>query len=35
LYSTDYFAFEAGGLVVAYIPVPEEVSFGARAQCER
>jgi DNA-binding transcriptional MerR regulator len=32
LYSTDYFAFEAGGLVVAYIPVAEEVSIGGRTR---
>jgi DNA-binding transcriptional MerR regulator len=32
LYSTDYFSFEAGGLVVAYIPVAEEVSFGDRTR---
>jgi DNA-binding transcriptional MerR regulator/effector-binding domain-containing protein len=28
LYSTEYFAFEAGGEVVAYVPVAAEVSAG-------
>jgi effector-binding domain-containing protein len=32
LYSTDYFAFEAGGLVVAYIPVAEDVRLGGRVR---
>jgi DNA-binding transcriptional MerR regulator len=32
LYSTDYFSLEAGGLVVAYIPVADEVSFGDRTR---
>jgi DNA-binding transcriptional MerR regulator len=32
LYSTEYFAFEAGGLVVAYIPIAEEVSFSGRVR---
>jgi DNA-binding transcriptional MerR regulator len=32
LYSTDYFALETGGLVVAYIPVAEDVRSGARTR---
>jgi DNA-binding transcriptional MerR regulator/effector-binding domain-containing protein len=32
LYSADYFAFEAGGEVVAYIPVTEEVDSGGRTR---
>lgn len=32
LYSAEYFAFDAGGEVVAYIPVADEVSPGGRAR---
>jgi DNA-binding transcriptional MerR regulator len=32
LYSTDYFALETGGLVVAYIPVAEDVRSGGRTR---
>jgi len=32
LYSTDYFALEKGGPVVAYIPVAEEVNSGGRTR---
>ena len=32
LYSTDYFALETGGLVVAYIPVADDVRSGGRTR---
>jgi DNA-binding transcriptional MerR regulator/effector-binding domain-containing protein len=32
LYSAEYFAFEAGGEVVAYVPVPDEVPAGGRVR---
>jgi DNA-binding transcriptional MerR regulator/effector-binding domain-containing protein len=32
LYSSEYFAFEAGGEVVAYVPVPAEVHPGGRVR---
>jgi effector-binding domain-containing protein len=32
LYSTDYFALETGGLVVAYVPVAEDVRSGGRTR---
>jgi DNA-binding transcriptional MerR regulator/effector-binding domain-containing protein len=32
LYSAEYFAREAGGEVVAYVPVTDEVSWGGRAK---
>src|SRR5262245_48629771 len=32
LYSADYFAFDAGGEVVAYIPIADELRSGGRAR---
>jgi DNA-binding transcriptional MerR regulator/effector-binding domain-containing protein len=32
LYSAEYFAFDAGGEVVAYVPVPDEVGASGRAR---
>lgn len=32
LYSADYFAFDAGGEVVAYVPIADEVPSGGRAR---
>lgn len=32
LYSADYFAFDAGGEVVAYVPIAGEVPSGGRAR---